>query len=178
MADASRIRRPRAVTRFETGMLAMMPRLRRYARSLSRNAADADDLLQQCLENAIARQRTWRGDNLAAWLMTIMTNLSRNAHRQRQRASHIVAIDAGPEPAYQPDETVPLEARRLHAAIDGLDPDRRAVLMLVAVEGYSYAEVAAMLGIPPGTVMSRLSRARRDVAERMRGAKIVDLRRP
>lgn len=163
---------------FETGVLALLPRLRRYARSLSRDPSEADDLLQQSLENAISRQQSWRGDNLAGWLMAIMTNLDRNRHRRQRRSSHIVALDDGPELAAAPDHADPIELQHLRTAIDGLDPDRRAVLMLVVVEGYSYAEVAAMLDIPLGTVMSRLSRARREVADRMQGTNVVDLRRP
>lgn len=163
---------------FEAGIVALLPRLRRYARSLSADRDDADDLLQQCLENALARRPTWRGENLAAWLMAIMTNLSRNRHRSRRRAGAAGPSEDETELPAAAGEQDPLERDRLAAAIDRLDPDQRAVLMLVVVEGYTYAEVAAMLEIPLGTVMSRLSRARRGVAERLREDNIIPLRRP
>ena len=79
---------------FETDMLAILPRLKRYARSLSASHADADDLVQDCLEKAFARRETWRGENLQGWLMTILTNLNRNRLRQAIATPHMVDYDA------------------------------------------------------------------------------------
>lgn len=163
--------------RFEAGVLAAMPRLKRYARSLARDPADADDLVQDCLEKAFARRSTWRGDNLQGWLMTILTNLNRNRLRRAGATPTMVDYDAaGAINAGQP-ESDPLARDRIASALDRIHPDQRAVLMLVVVEGYAYAEVAAMLEIPAGTVMSRLSRARRALAESLEGGNIVEFRR-
>lgn len=161
----------------EARLLALVPALRRYALSLSRNVSDGEDLLQDCLERAFAHRATWRGGSLKSWLMTIMTNLERNRHRSGPRPSAFVDIaEAETVPATQAPAD-PLESDRLKTAIELLPPDQRAVLMLVVVEGYSYQEVAAIMDVPPGTVMSRLSRARRKLAEVLRGHNIVPLRR-
>jgi RNA polymerase sigma-70 factor (ECF subfamily) len=165
------------MTRFERDLLAVLPRLRRYARSLTRNGDDAEDLVQDCVEKAFARRATWRGDNLQGWLMTILTNLNRNRARGLGRMPAFVEIDETNEPASDAPERDPLQSDRLAAALNRLDPDQRAVLMLVVVEGYRYAEVAAMLAIPTGTVMSRLSRARRNLASALEAGNVVELRR-
>jgi RNA polymerase sigma-70 factor (ECF subfamily) len=153
----------------ERELLAVLPRLRRYARSLTRSGAEAEDLLHDCLQRALEKQHTWRGDNLAGWLASVMTNLYRNRGRRPSEAA-----DADPDGLPAPETPAdPLERRRLQAAIDLLGPDQRAVLMLVVVEGYTYAEVAGILGVPVGTVMSRLSRARAAVAEALRSQNVV-----
>ncbi len=165
------------MSRFERDVLAVLPRLRRYARSLTRNGDDAEDLVQDCVEKAFARRATWRGDNLQGWLMTILTNLNRNRARGLGRMPAFVSIEDAGEPEAAIPENDPLERDRLVAALNRIDPDQRAVLMLVVVEGYAYAEVAAMLGIPIGTVMSRLSRARRNLASALAAGNVVELRR-
>jgi RNA polymerase sigma-70 factor, ECF subfamily len=162
---------------FEEQVLAALPRLRRYARSLSRDASEAEDLVHDCLENAFANRLRWRGTNLDAWLMTILTNLGRNKWRSRRRRPEIVPLEAAAEvPSGQPDPD-PLAKDRLSRAIEHLDHDQRAVLMLVVVDGYRYAEVAGMLGVPIGTVMSRLSRARKALGEMLEGDNVVEFRR-
>jgi RNA polymerase sigma-70 factor (ECF subfamily) len=166
------------MTRPEDRILELMPALRRYAVSLSRNRQDAEDLVQDSLEAAFANLRSWRGANLRGWLLTIMTNLHRGRYRTvAGRAEHRPLDDAAEiaAPAGQDD---PLERDRLLAAINLLSPEQRSVLMLVVIEGYAYAEVAGMLDVPLGTVMSRLSRARRSIAEILSGHNIVGLRRP
>lgn len=150
---------------FPRGLIALLPRLRRYARVLTRDAGAADDLVQDTLERAWTRQRQWRpGSDLRAWLFSIM----HNRHVDLVRGSL-----ARPEaPALrQDDEAWPAEPADAggHAAIDPIDLQRcferlsgehRQVLMLVAVEELSYDEAARAMGVPVGTVMSRLSRAR------------------
>lgn len=163
--------------RFETEILALLPQLRRYSRSLTRSDTEGEDLLQDCVEKAFANRRNWRGLNLKAWAYTIMTNLHRNRHRARTRHPH-VDIDEATGLAAQETQGDPLERDRLAAALDGLAQDYRAVLMLVVVEGYGYQEVADMLGIPLGTVMSRLSRARAQLRDRLAANNIISLRRP
>ncbi|MCF8468566.1 MAG: RNA polymerase sigma factor [Sneathiella sp.] len=161
----------------EIKILGLLPLLRRYARSLSQNEADAEDLLQDCLEAAFASQDGWRGSNLKSWLMTIMTNKNRNRHRRNRNAPPTVDIDTANEITAPPSERDPLERDILESAVDLLSEDSRAVLMLIVVEGYSYAEVSEMLQIPIGTVMSRLSRARKKMTETLQGHNIVPLRR-
>ena len=161
---------------FEHGVLGLMPALRRYSRALTGSASDGEDLLQDCLERAIARRGQWQGANLKGWVFSIMTNLSRNRHRARARdAAEPIEPMADTLPAQgEPDAH---ELMRLSRALDTLSADHRAVLMLVAVEGYAYQEVAGMLDIPLGTVMSRLSRARRQLADVMDDDNVISMRR-
>jgi RNA polymerase sigma-70 factor (ECF subfamily) len=162
---------------FEREVLSVLPRLKRYARALTRDVSDADDLVQDCVEKAFARRASWRGDNLQGWMMTILTNLNRNRLRSRGRQPAFVAYDEAEDLASGEAERDPLQRDRLTAALERLDADQRAVLMLVVIEGYRYAEVAEMLDIPPGTVMSRLSRARRNLASALQACNVVELRR-
>jgi RNA polymerase sigma-70 factor, ECF subfamily len=165
------------MTRFEQQVVDMLPRLRRYARALCSNGDEAEDLLQDCVEKAFARRVTWRGDNIQAWLMTMLTNLNRNRIRQTRAAPAHLHDHEPDEIAAPQGEEDPLERGRLTAALDRLHPDQRAVLMLVVVEGYRYAEVSRMLDIPIGTVMSRLSRARRTLASILESDNIIEFRR-
>jgi RNA polymerase sigma-70 factor, ECF subfamily len=162
---------------FEGQILALLPSLRRYSRSLTRSDSDGEDLLQDCVEKVLARRAQWRGLNLRGWVLTIMTNLYRNQRRTIVRAN-MVDIDGAVALAAPETSADPLERSRLEDALNGLSEDHRAVLMLVVIEGYTYQEVADMLDIPSGTVMSRLSRARRQLAERMKSDNVITLRRP
>jgi RNA polymerase sigma-70 factor (ECF subfamily) len=139
-----------------------IPRLRRYARALTGDRAQADDLVQECLARAWEKLSLWRrGSDLRAWLFTILHNLYVNELRRSKRRPQLFAPDDealdAPRRATQEDG---LALRDLEAALNGLPPEQRAVLLLVAVEDMSYGEVAKTLAIPVGTVMSRLSRAR------------------
>ncbi|TCL73783.1 RNA polymerase sigma-70 factor (ECF subfamily) [Rhizobium sp. BK251] len=158
-------------------MLALLPSLRRYSRSLARSDADGEDLLQDCVEKVLKSRSQWRGLNLRGWVMTIMTNLYRNGLRRRGRHALVDLDETTEMPA--PEATGdPLERTRLQGALNSLSEDSRAVLMLVVVEGYSYQEVAVMLDVPIGTVMSRLSRARQRLSERLNAENVITLRRP
>ncbi|MFB2561607.1 RNA polymerase sigma factor [Rhizobium sp. IMFF44] len=162
---------------FEAEVLALLPSLRRYSRSLTRSDTDGEDLLQDCVEKALTRRGQWRGLNLRGWILTIMTNLYRNGLRQ-QRGRILVDIDDNDHlPAADADND-PLQRSRLETALNSLSEDYRAVLMLVVVEGCSYQDVAVMLDIPIGTVMSRLSRARQKMTSLLNADNIVTLRRP
>lgn len=142
-----------------------------------RSDAEGEDLLQDCVEKMLVRRTQWRGMNLRGWALTIMTNLYRNAYRASSRsmtldldtAEHVPSPDAPSDP---------LERSRLEDALNGLPEENRVVLMLVAIEGFTYSEVAALLDIPIGTVMSRLARARQRIAARMQDASVTALRRP
>lgn len=138
-------------------------RLRRYAHALVRDTDRADDLVQECLTVALARAHRWTpGTDLRAWLFTIMHNLHIGGVRKRLRQAEHVELESVmhllPEEAAQPMRLEWLEALW---AFDQLDHDHREVLLLTAVEGFRYQETADILGVPLGTVMSRLSRARR-----------------
>jgi RNA polymerase sigma-70 factor, ECF subfamily len=141
---------------------ACVPALRRYARALTRNADRADDLVQDCLERAIRKRRLWAPSGpLRAWLFKILLNLHRNAARHRRRRGDSVPIDTllvEPSiPAPQPGRIALAEMSR---AVDALPEEQRQALLLVVLGGSSYEEAAHSLGIPAGTLMSRLSRAR------------------
>ncbi|MFS8111832.1 RNA polymerase sigma factor [Rhizobium jaguaris] len=162
---------------FEAEVLALLPSLRRYSRSLTRSDADGEDLLHDCVEKVLARRSQWRGLNLRGWVLTIMTNLYRNGRRQ-QGGRHFVDLDDSIDLPAAEANSDPLERSQLEAALNSLGEDYRAVLMLVVVEGYSYQDVATTLDIPVGTVMSRLSRARRKMTSLMNADNVLTLRRP
>lgn len=140
-----------------------IPALRRYARVLMKERAEGDDLVQDCLERAISRWHQRRTDgNVRSWMFAILHNLAINALRQRARQGRHVPIEDASESALagaavQEDA---VSRRDIAAALDALPEDQRTVLLLISVEDLSYAEAANVLGIPIGTVMSRLSRAR------------------
>ncbi|WP_404401046.1 RNA polymerase sigma factor [Pelagibacterium halotolerans] len=156
-----------------------LPALRRYAYGLTGDRDAAEDLFQASVARALEQQRSWRGVNLRGWLFTIMTNLNRNTLRSGRRAPQSVPLEGAPAVAADGDGIDgvpdPLLQRRLLAALETLSPDMRAVLLLIVLEGYSYGEVAGILEIPMGTVMSRLSRARRGLAAALRQDNIVSM---
>jgi RNA polymerase sigma-70 factor (ECF subfamily) len=156
--------------------MALLPDLRRYSRSLARSDADGEDLLQDSVERVLQSRATWSGINLRGWVLTIMTNLYRNGTR-RGRRFPAVDIEAAEDLASTEPVADPLERNRLARAIDALTPDHRAVLMLVVIEGYSYAEVADIVHVPVGTVMSRLARARQQLGKQLAEDNIIPLRR-
>jgi RNA polymerase sigma-70 factor (ECF subfamily) len=145
-------------------LVDLIPRLRRYARALVGDRASADDLVQDTLERAWAKLHLYRrGTDLRAWLFTVMHNV----HVNKVRATRVTDTldDEMPELALRPPQGDALMVRDLDRAIALLPAEQRAVLLLVTLEDMSYDEVARTLGIPIGTVMSRLSRAR----EKLRG---------
>jgi RNA polymerase sigma-70 factor (ECF subfamily) len=148
----------------------LIPALRRYARAMLRNRDDADDLVQDVLERALAN---WQGRRKAAslrsWLFAILHNLALDRLRRRARRGIDAPLETVPEawlgrPAEQ-EHALGLQDVLAHLA--QLPDDQRAVLLLVSVEDLSYAEIAAVLDIPMGTVMSRLSRARERLRRQM-----------
>jgi RNA polymerase sigma-70 factor (ECF subfamily) len=146
------------VSAFLDEIEACVPALRRYARALTHDADLADDLVQDCLERAIRKRALWRpAGPLRAWLFRILLNLYRNDLRRRRRAPLALPLDpGGPDTAPHGRLALAETARAMQA----LPSEQREALLLVVVEGMSYAEAAAVLGIPPGTLMSRLARAR------------------
>lgn len=140
---------------------AAIPALRRYAHGLVRDRDAAEDLVQDCLERALSRRGMWRGDGpLKAWLFRILLNCFRDDRRRLASRPHLAPIDGIAEPARPGGQEVHLTLRDVHDAIGRLPDDQRAALLLVALEGLSLTEAAAVLGVPEGTLASRLGRAR------------------
>jgi RNA polymerase sigma-70 factor (ECF subfamily) len=159
----------------------LIPALRRYARTLLRDRAAADDLLQDCLERAITRWHQRRADGDArTWLFTILHNLAISRLRQTVRRGRHVALDEADESvtAQPPTQEDGLHHREVLRALDTLPEDQRSVLLLVSVEDLSYAEAARVLDIPVGTVMSRLSRAREKLSRAMAPEAAIPAQRP
>ncbi len=167
----------------KTAILVEIPRLRRYARALLRDRDQADDLVQDCLERALSRLDNWRsGENPRRWLFTIMHHLFIDQMRQsRRRAETIVSAPEAAERVAEPAsqfETV--ASREVIDALQAISADRRAALLMVSVEGFSYAEAANILGVPAGTLMSRIARGREELkallddAHRRRTLKVVE----
>lgn len=141
-------------------ILTELPRLRRYARAMVGDRAAADDLVQDTLERAWSRFAQWRpGSDLRAWLFGIMHNL-RVDQLRRPGLKTLPMDDEEFEVPTRATQTDRLEVSDLESALARLPEEQRAVLLLVALEEMSYDEVASTLGIPAGTVMSRLSRGR------------------
>ena len=141
-------------------IIAEIPRLRRYARALTGDGHQADDLVQDTLERALEKWRLWQhGRELRPWLFSIMHNLHVDGRRRAHRVDFRPDDDL-PLPAQRASQQDGLELRDLDRALALLPPEHREVLLLVGLEDLSYAEVARTLNIPQGTVMSRLSRAR------------------
>ena len=139
----------------------LIPRLRRYARALTGERTAADDLVQDTLERAWNKLHLWRsGSDLRAWLFTIMHNVHVNQVRSRAAAASVSIDDEGADAPVRPTQNDLLEVRDIDAALQRLPSEQREVLLLVALERMSYDETARTLGIPIGTVMSRLARAR------------------
>ena len=149
-------------------LVELIPRLRRYARALVGDRASADDLVQDTLERAWAKLHLYRrGTDLRAWLFTVMHNV----HVNKVRATRVTDTleDELPELAQRASQGDALLVRDLDRAIARLPTEQRSVLLLVTLEEMSYEEVARAVGIPIGTVMSRLSRAREKLRMMMLG---------
>ena len=149
-------------------LVELIPRLRRYARALVGDRFTADDLVQDTLERAWAKLHLYRrGTDLRAWLFTVMHNV--HVNRVRSSRATDTLDDEIPELAQRAPQSDALLVRDLDRAIARLPAEQRAVLLLVTLEEMSYDQVARTLGIPIGTVMSRLSRAREKLRTMMLG---------
>lgn len=156
-------------------LVDLIPRLRRYARALVNDHASADDLVQDTLERAWAKLHLYRrGTDLRAWLFTVMHNVHVNKVRSARATDPL--DDEMPELAQRAAQGESLVVRDLDRAIARLPDEQRAVLLLVTLEEMSYDQVARALGIPIGTVMSRLSRAREKLRAMMLGQSAAKLK--
>ena len=143
-------------------MLALLPRLRRFAAGLARNRADGDDLCQMTIERALASREQWReGTRLDGWMYTIMRNIWIDQGRsQARRAQTFVAEEAGLGVGASGGQEEAAELTAVGRAMNRLPDDQREAVMLVLVEGYKYSEAAEIAGCPVGTLTSRLGRGR------------------
>lgn len=150
--------------RFEDQLLALVPRLRRFAMSLSRNEADGDDLCQAAIERALRSGDKWQpGTRLDSWAMTVMRNIWIDEVRKRKRrAETFVLAEAGDDVGDRGDRQIEatVELAQVDRALATLPDEQREVIALVLIEGFAYKEAASILGIPIGTLSSRLVRGR------------------
>lgn len=151
----------------------MIPRLRRYALSLTRNPDVADDIVQSTLERALRKRHLYKpGTNFEGWMLRICRNLWIDEIRKKK-------FDAGSMEPEMVERMMTFDGEKqmterallneVSAAMASLSEDQRSVLLLVGVEGHSYAQASEMLEIPVGTVMSRLARARRNLSQKIFG---------
>jgi RNA polymerase sigma-70 factor (ECF subfamily) len=155
-------------------LVSMLPRLRRFAYGLTHDGPLADDLVQAACLKALERWHQWQaGTSLAAWMFRIVQTTWLDDYRARKRQrTDALDDDTAPELPGEDGRVVVeqrSQARQLHVLVEALPDDPRAVLLMVTVDGLSYKDAAAALGVPVGTVMSRLSRARLRLADGLGG---------
>lgn len=163
-------------------MLSCLPQLRSYARSLTRRVDVADDLVQDCVHKAFEKMHMWQpGSNMRAWLFTIMHNIHADQVRRQVNGPQFVSSEDHKHAAMQQKSSLNPELAstldELDHALSLLSPGHREVIHLVCMEEMRYAEVAEVLDVPVGTVMSRLSRAREQLRSIMYDNKHPNLRR-
>jgi RNA polymerase sigma factor (sigma-70 family) len=146
---------------FRAELVSLLPRLRRFGRAITRHREDADDLVQIAIERALVRREQWEpGTRMLSWMFKIMNNAWIDEVRARTRREQIFAPEeAGQHVGVSPMDDH-LDALAVRKAIDQLNDEQRIAVGLVLVEGLPYKEAAAVLGVPMGTVTSRLARAR------------------
>ncbi len=156
----------------------LIPALRRYAYALLRDHDAADDLVQDTLERALSRWRLRRPDgDLRAWLFTLQRNLFINDWRRRQRQGPHASLDDLAPPGTAAQQEAGLEVQDVLAALDQLPEEQKSLLLLIGVEDFSYDDAARILGVPIGTVMSRLSRGRQKLRSILETGRATLLRR-
>jgi RNA polymerase sigma-70 factor (ECF subfamily) len=154
---------------FRQKVEAAIPALRRYARALTRDADMADDLVQDTLVRALRSEHLFEGDEIRSWLYTILTNLNRNRLRSLARRPVLTPIEDNDAPDLAGPEA---GGRDIERALALLVEEQRTALLLVVLEGLSYREVAEVQGVPIGTVMSRLARARVQIKTYLEGGRL------
>jgi len=159
---------------FERELLTLLPRLRRFARALARDAADADDLIQAALERALRAHAQWApGTRLDSWMMRIVRNCWIDEMRSRvRRARTFVPEEEGALVGADSHRDIErkVEMNDVDRAMNRLTSDQREVIALVLVEGLAYREAADLLDIPIGTLTSRLTRGRQALAQMLEAA--------
>jgi RNA polymerase sigma-70 factor (ECF subfamily) len=150
---------------FRKDIEATIPALRRYARALTRDADLADDLVQDTLVRALRSEHLFHGGDIRTWMYTILANLNRNRLRSLARRPAMAPIDDGDAAEGAPEGG----GRDIERALATLVDEQRHALLLIVLEGLSYREVAEIQGVPIGTVMSRLARARSQIKTFLEG---------
>ena len=154
---------------FEGELTSLLPRLRRFAHALSRNETDADDLTQATIERVLRSRDQWQaGTRLDSWAYRIMRNLWIDTVRARSRRERVEAPEdeaerLGTDPTSGMEASI--ELNRMMSAMERLPDEQREVVALILIEGFGYRETAEMLGLPIGTVSSRLVRGRTALLE-------------
>ncbi len=165
-----------AVEEFRRKLVEVLPRLRRFAWSLTSDRSEADDLVQAACEKALAHMHQWRpGSRLDSWMFKILYNQMIDETRRSYRKKVHMPIDDEHLTTAQVDGTQRIEAKiqlkEVMEAMKRLSPQDRALISLVCIEGMSYKEAAKTLDIPIGTVMSRLARARKKLHQMIKDKK-------
>lgn len=155
---------------FQTGLVELLPRLRRLARAIARSDADAQDLVQETVERALAKRNSWQaGTRLDSWAFTIMKRIHIDQGRSRTRWSKVVSPEDERTPqqadAAMAGEDLRADALAVRGAIQVLPEDQRMAVALVLIDGLSYAEAAVVMGVPVGTLTSRLVRGRQTLMQ-------------
>ena len=155
---------------FQTELVALLPRLRRFARAICRSDADAQDLVQATVERALAKRGGYRpGTRLDSWTFTIMRRIHIDQGRSKTRWGRVVTPEDAATPnvadAAQADEGLRADALAVRDALRRLPEDQRLAVALVLVDGLSYAEAAEVMGVPAGTLTSRLVRGRQTLIQ-------------
>ena len=167
-----------AMDEFNLKLVQQIPKLRRYARALRGDMASADDLVQDCMERAWSRSAMWRSNsNLRAWLFSIMHNLHVDQVRKQIRRPDELELDERIHSTANNEQELSQSVTELDRGLATLNQKQREVLLLVSLEGLSYEEVATVLSIPLGTVMSRLFRARERMRNWLDGENVPAIRR-
>lgn len=139
----------------------LLPRLRRFARALTRHPQDADDLVQLAVERVLAREAEWRpASNLTSWLMTIVRNAWIDERRLRHRREAVLVSEDSVVDVGDAGTDGEIELWTIQDALGRLPEEQQLAVVLVLVEGLSYREAATVMEVPIGTVMSRLARGR------------------
>lgn len=149
----------------------VIPRLRRFALSLTRHESSADDLVQACLERALSRRETRQdGTDLRAWLFSILFRIFLDDRRRAKRYAGLLSLfGVGSDEDHAPSTEDVVMTRSALDGFNRLPVEQRALLVLITVEGLSYQEAADTLDVPIGTIMSRVSRARKTLRELTEG---------
>jgi RNA polymerase sigma factor (sigma-70 family) len=162
---ASKYRIPGSAAAHENtrnAITALLPRLTRYARVLTRDVAEADDLVQDCLTCALAKIHMWQpGTDLRAWLFTILHNQHINhLRRDKRHRTHIDLLMSDRASTFSPNQSARVEIREVERALAKLPKDQRSLILLVGLNGLRYEDAASLANIPLGTVRSRIGRGR------------------
>ncbi len=149
---------------FNQEMIALLPRLRRFTRALTGSADTADDLVQSACEKALARQHQFKqGTRLDSWVFQITRNHWIDQLRSKANQATVIDLDDwldNEQAGVSGKQEIHMSLDKVESALQQLPEQHRSILVLVCIEGFSYQETADMLGLPLGTVMSRLARAR------------------